>query len=71
MMRPPQICARADNGSDFKPLTIYGFLSDRSSLKQPPNIIRPLHYAKYAAKRATDFIAPEASLIRDAKRRAA
>ncbi len=65
MMRPPQICARAGNGSDFKPLKINGFLSDRSKSKQPP------HYAKHVARRATDSIAPEASLIRDAKRRAA
>ena len=70
-MRPPQIWARADNGSDFKPLKLDGFLLDHFNSKQPPTIIRPLHYAKYAAKRATDFIAPEASLIRDAKRRAA
>jgi hypothetical protein len=70
-MRPPQIWARADNGSDFKPLTINGFLSDRSNSKQPPNIIRPLHYAKHVARRATDTIAPEASVIRDAKRREA
>jgi hypothetical protein len=71
MMRPPQICARADNGSDFKPLKIDGFLSGHSNSKQPPNIIRLFHYAKHVAKRATDSIAPEASLIRDAKRRAA
>jgi hypothetical protein len=69
MMRPPQIWASADNGSDFKPHN--GFLSDRSNSKQPPNIIRPLHYAKHVARRATDSITPEASVIRDAKRRAA
>jgi len=66
MMRPPQICARADNGSGFKPLNIDGFLSDHFNY-----IIRPLHYAKHVARRATDSIAPEASLIRDAKRWAA
>jgi hypothetical protein len=71
MIRPSQMCACADNGSDFKPLKKNDFLSGHSSSKQPPNIIRPLHYAKHVAKRATDSISPEASLIRDAKRRAA
>jgi hypothetical protein len=69
MMRPPEILARADNGSE--PLKIDGFLSDRSNSKQPPTIIRPLHYAKHVARRATDSVAPEASVIRDAKRREA
>jgi len=37
----------------------------------PTRNSRQLHYAKHVAKRATDSIAPEPSLIRDAKRRAA
>ena len=48
-MRPLQIWARADNGSE--PLKIDGFLSDRSNSKQQPNIICPLHYAKHVANR--------------------
>jgi hypothetical protein len=51
---PPRIWAVAANGDGLKPLGIDKFLSKRSNSTRPPNIIRPLHYAKCVARRAME-----------------